>query len=375
MKTALMLLVSSVLVLSLIPAVFATEVGIGTGVVVNPTQFEPMVWMCDHRVVFDDNTEPGRLPGQPLLERLNNYAFEGEQIGWTVLVLDKNGIEKINDVYATVGPSQGPGNPIEVNCDFQRTATSVLPECNARIGQELLTGNQAQVAGYWDCLLTVETADSMYGEHWVTVEAEDNTGLLGTMAENEYWFLNPIIALSMDGDLTFDEVTPGTSSYSDTLLIGNDADEGSGVLMDMFISGTDFYDSASSGAMCPTTNQLRLGDGDSYCNVSREFGGTDPTTDPFCYFATSGAYSTLQDPRNDREGYVGIDYGIGFNNPEPFYDGFEIIQGPRLRGSPYYLGNVLTPGAEHALTFRLNLPEPCNGNFDTGSIFFWGEAI
>ena len=28
-----------------------------------------------------------------------------------------------------------------------------------------------------------------------------------------------------------------------------------------------------------------------------------------------------------------------------------------------------------ALTFRLDLPEPCNGDFDTGSIYFWGEAI
>ncbi len=41
----------------------------------------------------------------------------------------------------------------------------------------------------------------------------------------------------------------------------------------------------------------------------------------------------------------------------------------------YYLGNVLSPGAEIALTFRLALPEPCNGDFDSGSIFFWGEAI
>ena len=38
-------------------------------------------------------------------------------------------------------------------------------------------------------------------------------------------------------------------------------------------------------------------------------------------------------------------------------------------------GNVLTPGSEMALTFRLDLPVPCNGDFDTGSIYFWGEAI
>jgi len=39
------------------------------------------------------------------------------------------------------------------------------------------------------------------------------------------------------------------------------------------------------------------------------------------------------------------------------------------------LGNVLAPGAEMAITFKLSLPEPCNGNFDTGSLYFFGEAV
>ena len=205
----------------------------------------------------------------------------------------------------------------------------------------------------------------MYGEHWVTVEAEDLDGLLGTMAENEYWFFNPIIALSIDGDMTFDNVRPGTDSYSSTVLVGNDADQSSGVMMDMFISGTDFYDSASSGAKCPSTNQLELGN--------------------FRYFATNGAYSTINDLENDfvggdaiqrdkdAEGYVNIDYGIGFNNPDPFYNNNEILQAQKV--GPYYTANLLAPGAEMAVTFKLSLPEPCNGDFDTGSIYFWGEAI
>jgi hypothetical protein len=28
-----------------------------------------------------------------------------------------------------------------------------------------------------------------------------------------------------------------------------------------------------------------------------------------------------------------------------------------------------------ALTFKLDLPEPCIGDFDSGKIYFWGEAI
>lgn len=359
MKTTFALLLVSLMVLSVVPGVLAVSVGGGITPDIGTEDFEPRVWMCDNRVVFDDATEPGRVSddGEFLSERLNNYAFEGEQVGWKVLVFDKNGIEKISDVFATIGSSQGAGNDIEVNCQLDHV---VLPNehldetCNARILEEELDYVYENTAGYYNCLLTVETPESMYGEFWVTVEAEDLDGLSGTMDENEYWFFNPVIALSIDGDLSFEDVRPGTSSYSSTLLVGNDADEGSGVVLDMFISGTDFYDSASSGAKCPVSNQLEL--------------------ENFKYFATSGAYSTLDDGRSDSEGYVEIEYGVGFNDPNPFYDNNEIIQAGPAPG-PYYGANILAPGAEMALTFRLDLPEPCNGDFDTGSIYFWGEAI
>jgi len=408
MKKLLSILTMALLVLSVAPAVLAVSVGTGITPDIETEDFAPLVWMCDSRAVLDDETEPGRacapdicpeqcqcasgepqcpccdlpecewgqdvssyeLEGIYLWERINNYAFEGEQIVWDVLVMDKNGFEKIEDVFVTIGDVQGEGNEIEVNCilDYVVSDTDDIPEdCNARILEEELDGIADNMAAFYKCILTVETPMSMYGEYWVTVEATDLDGLSGTMDENEYWFFNPVIALSIDGDMMFEEVRPGTSAYSDTLLVGNDADDGSGVLLDMFISGTDFYDSSSSGAKCPTTNQLELSN--------------------FRYFATNGAYSTQDDREVDvvpggvqrdcedgGEGYCNIEYGIGFNNPIPFYDNAEILQS-QLKTGPYYLGNLLAPGAEMALTFRLDLPEPCNGDFDTGSIYFWGEAV
>ena len=344
----------ALLIVSVMPVVLGTSVGTGVGVIIGTEDFAPRVWMCDSRILTDDNTEPGRN-GALLTERMNNYAFEGEQIAWNVLVMDKNGINKIEDVFATIGDDQGAGNDIEVNCVEDTANVAIDPSCNARILEEEITAFDSTMMRNYICTLTVETSDSMTGEYWITVEATDLDGLSGIMDENEYFFLNPIIALSIDGDLEFDNVRPGTSSYSSTLLVGNDAEDGSGVMLDMFISGTDFYDSTSSGAMCPTTNQLGL--------------------DAFSYFATNGAYSTSTDLRGpDAEGYMGIDYGIGFNDPNPFYDNSEILQGGAAVNG-YYPGNVLSPGSEIALTFKLNLPEPCNGDFDTGSIFFWGEAI
>jgi hypothetical protein len=380
----------ALVLLSIAPFVLAVDVGSGITPDITTEDFEPLVWMCDNRVVLDDDVEPGRLHGQHwnfdtssytlygnvLDERINNYAFEGEQIVWQVLVMDKNGIEKIEDVFVSIGDTQGAGNDIEANCILDEIIhdwTEVPLSCNARILEEEIYQFHDNVAAFYTCVFTVETPDSMYGEYWVTVEAVDLDGLSGTMDENEYWFLNPVIALSIDGDLTFEDVRPGTHSYSSTLLVGNDADDSSGVLMDMFISGTDFYDSSSSGAKCPTTNQLKLGNGDSKCDSS----------DAFCYHATNGAYSTQADGRKDAEGYVGINHGDKFNvNPVGgnFYGssngdntGYELIQG--LQVGPYFPGNILAPGAEMAVTFRLNLPEPCNGDFDSGDIYFWGEAI
>jgi hypothetical protein len=246
------------------------------------------------------------------------------------------------------------------------------------------------------CTFTVETPDSMYGEYWLTVEAIAEDGS-ATMDENEFWFLNPTIALSVDGDLTFEDVRPGTVSYSNTLLVGNDADDGSGVLMDMFISGTDFYDLSSSGARCPNTNQLKLSQNlrndaslgantatsvahaATTCSAGTTGLTSDTDSDHICYYATNGAYNTCNGAGTvenaDAECYKPIVYGDHFTRD--FYNDAEIIENDlfSINGILYDAGNVLTPGSEIALTFKLGLPEPCVGNFDSGDIFFWGEAI
>ncbi len=344
----------SALTLSLVPGVFAVDgpLSYGVGVNIITENFEPRVWQCDNRIVYDDGTRPGRISedGQEMIERVNNYAFEGEQIEMEVLVMDKNGIDKVSEVYVTVDGDK------EANCDRLSLAPErILSSCNARILEEKITTFNRDLMAYYLCKFTVETPENMYGEYEITVKATDVDGENGTMDETEYWYLNPEIKLFVEENgITFDEnVWPGTSTYSDKLLVGNDADDGSGVWLDMFISGTDFYDSGNSGAKCPTTNQLSLS--------------------AFRYYATSGAYSTHDDARADAEGYVPIEYGIGFNDPNPFYGNNEILQAKKV--GPYWMANILAPGAEMSLVFRLDLPEPCNGDFNSGQIYFWAEAV
>jgi hypothetical protein len=367
MKRGLVFLAAAVLVLSLLP-VTAIDTGGGIGVDIETEKFIPLIWMCNDRVVLDDNVEPGRIhcdnciDGEILVERVENYAFEGEQIHWDVLVMDKNGIEKIKDVYMTVGDTRDNGK-IEANCKLDEVLDpedTIPEECNARIGEELLSGQHPSenTMAYYECTLTVESPELMMYEYWVDIKVEDLDNQIGSIDEKEKWFFNPEIALEIDcGDncqlLSFEEgVRPGVSAYSQAITVGNGAEEGSGVLLDMFVTGTDFYDSSSSGAKCPDTNQLALTN--------------------FAYHAANGAYSTDDDSRADAEGYNPICYGDRFETT--LYNKCEIIQNA-LNAEGYYAGNVLSPGADISMTFRLDLPEPCNGDFDTGQIFFWGEAI
>lgn len=404
MKTILSFLVLSLLVISVMPAVIAPDTGIGIGIDIEPEEFGPRIWGCDARVVLEDCVEAGRISDCPnnLVERLHNYAFEGEQIGWDVLVMDKNKIEEVTEVVATIGTTQGVGNDIEVECVEVAPPPVIPAQCNARIGEEDLTGTpfDDQTQGYYRCLFTVETPESMYDEYFLTVEAIAVDGE-AIMDENEYWFFNPVLALTVDGDVEFMEVRPGSVAYSSTILVGNDADEGSGVMMDMFISGTDFYDPDNSGARCPTTNHLKLSQDlrsqanlgpalnpgvqfGAPCDITQN-GGVLPAGwintpaqtgvdnhDHLCYYATSGSYGTQTDPRADTEGYVPIVYSDVFTRD--FYNDAEIIWNGFLPAT-YSAGNVLSPGSEIAVTFKLGLPEPCVGNFNEGDIYFWGEAI
>ena len=55
------LLTIALLVVAVMPVVLAVSVGTGVTPDIVTEDFAPLVWLCDHRVVYDDQTEPGRL--------------------------------------------------------------------------------------------------------------------------------------------------------------------------------------------------------------------------------------------------------------------------------------------------------------------------
>lgn len=344
------------LMLMAVPMAFAYVTGpMPIGIELSTEPFVPSIWGCDHWVMTDDPLETGRISnaGDPLVERMQSYIFTGEQLTWRVLVLDKNGIEKVNAPDGTVGGLQ------EVNCRLDHVLTAeetIGSTCNARLGEEVfIHPPAANTMAYYTCTVTAEP--NMHGNKQVTIHVTDIVGGNASLAEGITYFFNPAISLTVDGEIDFGaNVRPGTTVYSPSVVVRSNSE--GGVLLDMFIAGTDFYDPTTSGALCSAnTNKLALG--------------------AFRYYATNGAYSTQVDPRKDTEGYVPLNYCIGAECAfsRSFYDHAEIIQTPNAKVGPYYLGNELANGAGISMTFKLNLPVPCNGNFNSGGFYLMGEAI
>jgi len=406
MKKLLSLLTMALLVMSVLPTVFAAGTGGSLGGGIEVEEFAPMVFQCGERVLMDDDIQPWRVTDEhdAMYERNQQYLFEGERYSVEVVVFDKNKIQdnmvdlvlEGEEYCTTECVDDGTGTCVEqeicypfddytINCveipsvyDFKR--------CNARIDEETLTWDPLTMEAY-RCSIDILDSEHMYGTYWMKVRS--TSGL--TDEEGEYdeiarWFINPMISLSVDGDLDFDDVRPGTASYS-TVLLENTAE--GGVLLDMFITGKDWPAADTDLGRCQNVDHKGNVHG-SYVNYL--------PLGAFRYYAENGAFSTRDDMQVDdgvsgeynigfdrvvdAEGYVNIQRQINAGFEEAMFDDAEIIQANPIALTPTidsYAANVLYPGsAGMSITFRLMLPEPCYGEFESesdGSIFFWGEAI
>jgi len=372
MKNKLTLLVTSLLVLSVLPVIMAAGIGEGIGGDIEVEPFKPIVWQCDHRYMQDDEVQPWRFTNDDefLYERAGNYLFEGEKFTVDVVVFDKN---KIQDVVVDLILGESAGDmDYNVNCVERDNSARDFYKCNARIGEEEINEFDSATMRGFTCTFTALDSEHMYGFHWLTVQADDGDDV-GVYDEMTPLYLNPMIELDVVGGLDFGIVRPGTSSYSQVLV--ENLAEG-GVLLDMFITGKDWQavDTDMGRCLDPNTGLL-----ENYLSLGA-----------FRYYTENGAWDSRSDAgvdsgyssvtRNvDSEGYLNINKQLNAGFEEAMFDDAELIQegGPVVSGLGYR-ANVLSPGSVMALTFRLDLPEPCYGEFessDDGSIFLWAEAI
>lgn len=337
-KTIVMLSALALLILASLNAMaIGVGISIGTGLNWTYSNSPPGIWIDPNTRIFD---------AKGLIStRDNNYCFTGEYIEWDVLVRDANGKEDVSEVGVWLEDDFQ--EKLEANCYSTGnvhegvTYTSGNPISWAHTGTGAVTYDTA-TDEFYTCRYTCEPAE--HGEYWVHAMAEDTGHSTTQVDEDEFWFINPTLALGLSGPINFGSLTPGQTGYSKTLYLKNNAESGSGVILRMFISGTDFYDPGSGiSARCPTSNVLSLS------NIR--------------YYSTVGSWSTGNNPVSyncDAEKYCPIPYETG-----NLASRRQIISGH----------SDINQGAEMSLTFKLALPSPCMGSFTDGDIFFWGEVV
>jgi hypothetical protein len=329
MRKLLSVFLLTVLLSSIVCAT-STDTGVGIGVNVAPVNIAPEVYAdLSSRQMLD-------AFGNPVDSMRGNYIFEGEQLIFNVLGRDENGNSDIDSISVTVGPEQGLGNPKEVVCMENQTQ----PRNNANLDR-FSPGMRfdRDTDKLYKCSLFAETSASMHGAYWVQAEILDNGGLQDLMEVSNFLFFNPTISLDIlnaDSGIQFGDAEPGETVLSQVIQLESVVE--GGVILDVDIKGTDFYDPEPSNAICPTGNVLKL--------------------ENMRYFARKGTSDSSSSPTADAQGYDVIDYTYQ-----------DLIRGS---GSD---ATRITGGDSFDVTFKLTLPDPCVGEFTEGSISFEGTAV
>ncbi|MFZ5955843.1 MAG: hypothetical protein ACOYT4_05460 [Nanoarchaeota archaeon] len=343
------------LILSITPFALSDPINANLAPEIEITNFEPNAKICTEGILYDlDGAKNNNL-----ILRENKYAFNGEQINWKILVWDKNGIKDINNVTLTVKNSNNEVlNKLCTEVKYLSNGENIKNSCESFQQDNFPSSFDNSTMKVYECKLNIKSVNGA-GKHFMFISASDIKDANSVIYEN--WYLNPNISLDIKGNLNFDQITPGKDVYSNPVLIKNNAENDSGIALNMFISGNDFSDSLNDQAQCPISNKLAL--------------------ENFRYFAVNGNFSTIEDlsydlanaNRNmDDEGFMNIEKSTEFNSS--FYDNAEVIQSTEMKGD-YYNGNILQPNSEMKLTLKLNVPEPCSGNFDSGAVYVWAEVI
>jgi hypothetical protein len=259
--------------------------------------------------------------------RPSKYAFQGELLHWDVLVSDANGKSDL--------------------------ASVVLGGSTCALGTQLTSGSSLStygVSGTFDPnIMAIYSCDlaagTIHGNVDFSAVATDKAGLTGT-SRLDTWMLNPILSVTSDTSLQFGALSPGQVG-SKTLTFSN---AGEVPVLLSISADQNFYDPTSSGAMCPTTNALATqGDGTSFHTG-------------FWYSATSGSITT---------GNKRMPFGNTFVQSDPILSS---SVSPSWKDTT--TGNVyIVPNTVLAVTFKLGLPNPCQGKFTSGGIYVWGSVI
>ncbi len=374
----------------------------GAEVTAQPGNFDPQICVRNRALIISPGNQfynGGGFPAilgadAPTINVLNlrpgDYAFNGEQIGWLVVVRDPNGLLDIGHAYVKVDEElEAVCNPafLPEKCDGLRptgntfkTVTVCHQEGCITIQVPIENGDtDPDTDRAFHCLYTVEPTDPDT-DVTIKIGVKDASNQLTNSIYAERWRLNPSVSMDVrtsDGlPVTFEPgVMPDQFAHSlNRLFIENTADK---VSLWVFIAMTDLFDS-NGPSKCPATNKIDVE------------GSSDPYTGVY-YRARSGTLITALTGRpgdNPVEGwahitnpnqnfecsYGSIKYQGMCAGARPLFDSsfLEPGQPDPLNG---WANNVLVPTGQAEVDFKLFYPKPCIGTYDTGQILVFGKPI
>ncbi len=315
--------------------------------------------------------------------RAGSYAWNGEQMGWLVIIRDPDGAIDIGQAYINVDSStEVVCNPVPLPEDDPATEMNesscdgLRPTGNSGLGNGLLDPATDKA---FHCLYTVEPTDPDK-DVTIAIGLRDARNQISESLYAERWRLNPSVGLNVvtsDGmPVTFEAAKPGEFAHSmNRVFIEN---TGQRVALWVFIAMTDLFD-MDGAAKCPETNKI-----DAEGNSMNEEDGV-------YYRARSGTLIT------NLIGFAGDNPAEGWahiTNPNQNFgcDFFTIIADGMCSGArplfddtfllppiPFpvtgWPNNVLLPTGQAEVEFKIRYPEPCVGTFSSGQIFVYGKPV
>jgi hypothetical protein len=320
--------------------------------------------------------------------REDNYAFTGEQIAELVVARDLDGAIAITHAMLQVdGDDIAYCNEVSITdvCTIDQE-TGLYTACSWK-GHEGVTfdnlmneyppqSSESTRAGFdgrydklYECILTV--TDYMQDDSIITVEVTDSVNQLTAMTDDQHFFFNPAVSLTVgtsdDEDIRFEEGYAGDLVYSENkLTLVNDAE--GGVDIAVWLGGTDLI-SPDAAAKCPQSNILDV-EGTS---TDHEDGMLFRCTlDNGLYIEQAWMQIKNKNTKLDCDDVW---------NPENEYFGDETSKvhtdGYCLGLNPLFLSheNVLENGHEAECSFKLHYPVPCIGDFTEGNLNILMRAV
>lgn len=174
--------------------------------------FPPLVWVCGYNITYNNTN----------IKRMDKIAYEDEKIQWKILVFNKMGINKIQEVFGEMYSENR--NEIKFNCFPAETVKSgqiIDSSCNAQISDENITTAPANnLLSYYTCSLEIKNSGNMSGNYSAVFGADDISGISNTNNREENWIINPE---TIYVDPNPEALIKYDSSSKNLIVFGNDS--------------------------------------------------------------------------------------------------------------------------------------------------------